>query len=241
MATAEQVNAFIKELAPIIQEKCIKHGWGVPSAIIAQAGIESAWGTSGLSRDCFNYWGMKWREGCGCDFKVYNTKEQCSNGTYITIQAKFRKYKSASSGIDGYFAFINAYKRYIPVQKAKDYKEYANQLKACGWATSIKYAQNIIATVEKYNLTKFDGTPIVSPVATVNTDKFPVIKKGKNNDENYVKVAQVLLNKYGFYNGKIDGIYGIHSMTACIAFQAWKGIVPKDGIIGKVTWRALYE
>ena len=70
MATAQQVQNFIETIAPIVQKKCKEHGWGVPSAIIGQAGLESAWGTSGLAKTCSNLFGMKWKEGCGTGYKV---------------------------------------------------------------------------------------------------------------------------------------------------------------------------
>lgn len=157
MATQAQVKAFIELIAPAVILKVKEHGWGVPSAIIAQAGIESAWNTSGLAKTCFNYWGMKWKDGCGCDYKEYSTKEQRADGTYYTVIARFRKYPDVASGINGYFQFIESYKRYRSVMEAKDYTTYATQLKACGWATSISYSNTIINTVKKYNLTQYDS------------------------------------------------------------------------------------
>lgn len=167
MATQSDVNNFIQTIAPSVILKCQEHGWGVPSAIIAQAGIESAWGTSGLWKTCFNGWGMKWVNGCGCNYKEYSTKEQKPDGTYYTVVAKFRKYPDVASGINGYFQFIESYKRYRAVMESKNYTEYATQLKQCGWATSINYTNTIINTVKKYNLTIYDS----GNVPEVITDK----------------------------------------------------------------------
>ena len=94
----------------------------LPSLTIAQAIVESRWGKSGLSRDCYNFFGMKWRDGCGCDFKVYQTKEQLKDGKYITISAAFRKYSSVDEGIEGYYKFLQ-YKRYANLKNVTDYKE----------------------------------------------------------------------------------------------------------------------
>lgn len=157
MATLAQINAFIDLFAPIVIVKCKEHGWGVPSAIIAQAGKESNWGLSGLSSTCFNYWGMKWREGCGCGYKEYKTKEQRTDGSYYEIVAKFRKYDNVEDGIEGYFKFIESYKRYVPVMQSKDYNSYAKQIKNCGWATSITYAESLIKYVRQYGLDKYDS------------------------------------------------------------------------------------
>ena len=53
----------------------------LPSLTIAQAILESGWGKSRLSTECHNYFGMKWRAGCGCDYKEYPTKEQRPDGS----------------------------------------------------------------------------------------------------------------------------------------------------------------
>ena len=100
MATQKQVEFFIQRFAPLVKTQVERHGWGVVSAIVAQAGLESAWGTSSLGSlykddSCFNFWGMKWKDGCGCDYKEFKTKEQNKDGSYITIVAKFRKYKNS--------------------------------------------------------------------------------------------------------------------------------------------------
>lgn len=161
MATTQQINTFIATFVPLVREQCKKHKWGVVSAIVAQAGLESAWGTSslgGLNRadSCYNFWGMKWTSTCGCDYKAFTTKEQNKDGSYITIVSKFRRYKNVNDGIDGYFHFIESYSRYKPVINSKTYVEYATQLKNCGWATSLQYTQNILNTIKKYELYKYD-------------------------------------------------------------------------------------
>jgi len=50
-----------------------------------------------------------------------------------------------------------------------------------------------------------------------------------------VKFVQTKLKEYGFYNGKIDGVYGKELLEAVINFQKKVNINP-DGIIGKQTW-----
>lgn len=172
MATQKQIDDFINLIAPSVVYTCSLKGWGVPSAIIAQAGLESAWGTSGLWKTCFNGWGMKWKEGCRTDYKEYKTKEQRADGSYYEIVARFRKYPDVLSGIKGYFNFIESYPRYKPLFTCKTYTEYANTIRACGWATSLNYANNIINTVNKYNLTRFDKGPVV-PISS--TSRVPYI------------------------------------------------------------------
>lgn len=143
--------------APVI-DCCKKHGWGVPSAIIAQACLESMKksGWSGLASSCFNFWGMKWNKKYGCDYKEYKTSEQRADGTYYTVVSKFNKYPSVEAGIDGYFVFIEKNPRYKKVMQCKDFVSYATEIKNAGWATSIKYTQNIINKVMSLSLQRFD-------------------------------------------------------------------------------------
>lgn len=239
MATQEQVKKFIETIAPIVQKKCKEHGWGVPSAIIGQAGLESAWGTSGLATSCFNFFGMKWKDGCGTGYKEYSTKEQRPDGTYYTVIARFRKYSDLSDGIEGYFKFIESYSRYKPVIATEpgDYRKYALNLKACGWATSLKYAQNIILTVDKYKLYQYDKG--FSPEQMgVDVRNFPTVRKGDRGE--YVSVLQQSLNWWNIRGGSlvVDGIFGTQTSLSVIEFQGLRGLT-KDGIVGQKTWAAL--
>ncbi len=124
--------------------------------ILAQAILESGWGKSRLSTECFNYFGMKWKEGCGCDYKEYPTKEQKPDGTYYTIMAKFRKYRDTVDGIEGYYKFLFGYKRYHNLIGATDVGKACDLIRQDGWAISLKYTQNLKNLVSKYNLTMYD-------------------------------------------------------------------------------------
>lgn len=66
----------------------------------------------------------------------------------------------------------------------------------------------------------------------------PVIRKGSCGDD--VKDLQEILSSDGYDCGKADGIFGIRTQMAVIAFQAGKGIT-KDGIVGKETWREILK
>ena len=128
----------------------------LPSLAIAQAILESNWGKSGLSKDCYNFFGMKWRDGCGCDYKEYATKEQRPDGSYYTIKARFRKYSSVAEGIQGYYKFLSGYKRYHNLIGVTDAYTACDLIRADGWATSLKYAENLKKMIRTYSLTDYD-------------------------------------------------------------------------------------
>lgn len=150
---------FVNLIYPAVIENCKRHGWGVPSAIIAQACLESMKpsGWSGLASSCFNFWGMKWNKKYGCEYKEYKTGEQRANGSYYTVTAKFCKFPSVEAGVEGYFRFIELNPRYKKVMLCKDFVSYATEIKNAGWATSISYTQNIINKVIALGLQRFDN------------------------------------------------------------------------------------
>lgn len=165
---------FINLIYPAVIENCKRHGWGVPSAIIAQACLESmkSTGWSGLASTCYNFWGMKWAKKYGCEYKEYKTSEQRKDGTYYVITSKFCKFptiEGEGGGIDGYFKFIEMNPRYKKVMECKDFVSYATEIKNAGWATSIKYTQNIINKVLSLNLQRFDNMVSVGSYVIGNT------------------------------------------------------------------------
>lgn len=170
MATSAQAKMFIKEIAPIVQKYATMYGYKVASPIIAQACIESAYGTSSLGKKYHNYFGMK----CGSSWRGksvnLSTKEEYTVGTLTNIKANFRVYDSMDQGVKGYFEFISA-KRYANLKSANTAKEYLEFIKADGYATSSTYVTTNMNVVNRYDLTKYD-----IPVANAEPDK-------KSNEE----------------------------------------------------------
>ena len=158
---------FIEKIAPVIVAEAKQRGYKFPSAIIAQACLESAWGKSKLASKYFNYFGLK----CGSAWKGasvnLSTMEEYTVGTLTKITDNFRVYANMSAGVAGYFDFIST-KRYSNLKNATTSLDYLQKIKADGYATSSYYVNNVFTLVTQYNLGKYD---IVSEVVDVTATK----------------------------------------------------------------------
>lgn len=233
MASSAQAKQFIQRIAPIIQEEAKKRGYQVCSPVIAQACIESAFGTSMLGSKWHNYFGMK----CGSAWKGKSinlkTKEEYTVGTLTTIRDNFRVYDSMEDGVKGYFDFIST-KRYANLKSASTPKEYLELIKKDGYATSSSYVSTNMSCITKYDLDKYDWNNIQS-VSNPYRLTDSIIKKGSKGES--VKWLQYELNKHG-YKLSVDGDFGAKTEAAVRDFQSKNKLVV-DGIVGKNTIRSL--
>lgn len=232
MASSQECKKFIAQIAPIIQSESKKRGYHICSTVIAQACIESAYGTSSLGYKYHNYFGMK----CGSTWKGASvnmrTKEEYTAGTLTTIRDNFRAYESIEDGVKGYYDFISV-KRYDNLKTATTPQMYAERLKADGYATSSTYVNTLMNTVLKWNLDKWDDN---NPVVNTLKDPKPTLKLGAKGD--WVTIAQGRLVVAG-YRVNVDGIFGPKTKQAVIDYQRANGLTC-DGIIGPKTWAKLY-
>ena len=65
------------------------------------------------------------------------------------------KFADMEGSVIGYFDFINT-PNYANLKGVTDPKTYLENIKADGYATSLKYVENLMAVIEKYDLTKYD-------------------------------------------------------------------------------------
>ena len=152
------MNDFIEQIVPLIQKYAPQYDIKVCSPIIAQAVLESASGTSELAVNACNYFGLKYRAGrcltaSGIYYKVGS--EQNADGTYSSSAMQWMKFDNMEDGVIGYFDFINI-SNYAAVKNVTDPLTYLENIKAAGYATSLKYVANLMAVIEKYSLTQYD-------------------------------------------------------------------------------------
>jgi len=157
MATANQVKKFINQLAPLAIAECNKRTKKVlPSICIAQAALETGWGTSSLMIKANAYFGIKatssWKG------KVFNAKtSECYDGsTYTDITACFRAYNSVEESVSDYYDLITGLSRYAGAVNEVNAEKCITAIKNGGYATSPTYIKNIMSIVNQYNLTQYD-------------------------------------------------------------------------------------
>ena len=175
---------FVKKIAPIVQKYVQQYGYGVASAIIAQACLESAYGTSTKAKH-HNYFGLKYRPNrvaISNGTFVDGSKEQNSNGSYVAITDKWFSFANMDAGVQGYFQFISI-SNYDKAKKQTEPKKYLQALKEAGYATSIEYVENCMAIISAWGLTKYDKKESKT-VPTAVTNKPKVTRKiSKYNHE----------------------------------------------------------
>lgn len=204
MATTKQIDSFIKEIAPLIQKYAKKYGYKVASPIIAQACLESGYGTSSLAYKYHNYFGLK----CGSSWRGKSvnlqTKEEYTAGTLTTIRDNFRVFDNMEDGVKGYFDFISM-TRYKNLKTATTPKQYLELIKADGYATSSTYVNNNMSLVSKYNLTKYDkeekesGTKDNSDNSTATTKYYKKYTGRSMEIDKVFKAVGVPAKYYGNY------------------------------------------
>ena len=235
--SSAQAKDFINYIAPMIKEEGKARGYKIFSTVIAQAIVESAAGTSWISKEPYwNFFGMK----CGTTWKGRNvnaqTKEEYTKGTLTTIKANFRAYDTDVEGVKGYYDFIK-YKRFENLKTASDYKQYAEYLAADGYATSSTYTQTLINTVNKYNLTKWDEA-VEAPQHLQNRRVLKFVLPFMQGSD--IVLCQTILRNQGYDIGPsgVDGKYGKRTEEAVKMFQDEHGLVV-DGKVGVKTWAML--
>ena len=220
-----KVEEFINTIAPLIVEEGKKRGYSVFSTVIAQAIIESNSGKSILGYKYHNYFGMK----CGSRWKGKSvnlkTKEEYTVGTLTTIKDNFRVYDSIEEGVKGYYDFIST-KRYANLKESKTYEDYAEKLKADGYATSSKYVNTLCTTVVAHNLIKYDSFFNFNNEVPDNndTDKMEYIEYTVAKGDTLWDISKKFLGN-GIYWRKI---YDFNNLNTTLIITGQKLRIPKE-------------
>ena len=126
------------------------------SVMIAQAIVESASGSSGLSCDPYNnLFGIKGSyQGKSVRMK---TQEDDGEGNLETVVAEFRRYSTLKESLTDYVSLLTGNSLYSPVKKSNtsSYEDACDYLQG-HYATSTSYSKTLKAYIDAYNLTSYD-------------------------------------------------------------------------------------
>lgn len=152
-ANTNNQDGFINSLQKVLGSISTKI---LPSVTIAQAILESNWGKSELATNANNLFGIKASKDWSGEKYSKKTNEQDKDGNVFVVTADFRKYQSIKDSIIDHDNFFIStpwrIKNYERVLKATNYKEQAQALQACGYATDTKYADKLIKIIERLGL-----------------------------------------------------------------------------------------
>ena len=194
-----QQEDFIAKIGPLCQKYAKKYGFKIASAGIAQACLESGYGT-GVYNDNrnkvinpytgewrHNYFGMKYRPNrvnCHCGYFSSSGTEQHADGSYTPTTTDWYMFASLEKCVEGYYQFINI-ANYAKVKAATDPLTYLQEIKNAGYATSLDYVKNVYNVVQNWNLTRFDNfnqTP-------ANPTPAPTTTGGQSSLVDFVKIS----------------------------------------------------
>ena len=263
--------SFIDDIAKYVQKYAPQYNICVYSPIIAQAILESAMGTSELAKNCNNFFGLKYKAGrCKTALPTpyeKNGSEQLPDGSYVIKKMYWFQFPDMENGVIGYFDFTNI-PNYANLKGVTDPETYLKNIKADGYATSLKYVDNLMAVINKYNLTQYDPqqpgpTPPPTPTTYTQKDFITDIQKVfgigvdgiagpqtlgatitvsmKINYRHPVVVPmQKYLNALGYDVGDADGWAGSLFDKGLKAFQKANGCVADGEATAKAkTWQKL--
>lgn len=142
--------AYVKRFHEVATGEMSKYG--IPASIkLAQGLLESSAGTSFLATKTNNHFGIK------C-FSTSCAKGHCTNMYDDSHKDFFRNYSNAWESWRNHSKRITSGRyEHIGGKCGNDYKCWARELKAAGYATAPDYAEKLIDLILKLNLWAFDG------------------------------------------------------------------------------------
>ena len=217
------VQNFLNTIAPTAQKVAQQQGV-YASLMIAQAALESAWGSSTLATNACNLFGVKWT---GTGSYVTMQTQEYYNGAYHTVYAKFQRYSSYEDSLSGYANLIVTRCPKSTISYAGSVEQAAQNLRygVYGtYATDPNYATKLISVINTYNLRQYDsnqGSVSGSDTNTGNTG---------SSDTNTGVSGQTYTVKSG------DTLWGISQQTGISVanLRAWNNLTSNTIYVGQV-------
>ena len=155
---------FIATIGPAAQDSM--RITGIPASFtVAEAAVESGWGTSGLTIQAKNLFGVKADKSWTGPIVVMQTREFL-NGEWVMVPARWRKYDDWHGSIEDHAEFLVENPRYHAAfeqpapgegeNAAPTGERFAQAVAAAGYATDPDYAAKIIQIMRAHDLHTLD-------------------------------------------------------------------------------------
>lgn len=147
---------FIASIAEAAVEST--YATGVPASVtIAQAILESYWGSSRLAREANNYFGIKAQTRSGSAGSVRFDVWEVIGGRNVMQSQAFRAYKTVAESFVDHGVFFVENGRYARAMAVKDDpRQFAREVNRAGYATDPSYASKLIGLMDRYDLYRYD-------------------------------------------------------------------------------------
>lgn len=190
---------FVEKVAILIQKTAPKYGVLVNSPTIAQAILESAYGTSELAVNANNYSGLKYSKDVSTKpAYIKNATEQRPDGSYYVVSStQWCSFNSLEEWSEGHFKFLFCRKgvtRYENLKGITDPRQYLETIKADGYATSLKYVDNLMKVINDWDLTKYDKTIEDKKMEYTNSSLVNYIKLSPNYTNGRDKIDTITIH-----------------------------------------------
>jgi flagellum-specific peptidoglycan hydrolase FlgJ len=131
---------------------------GVPASVtIAQAILESYWGSSRLATDAKNFFGIKAQPQGGTAGSVSLAVWEVIGGRNVVETQAFRAYNTVAESFVDHGLFFLQNPRYGGAMAVKnDPRKFAVAINREGYATDPAYASKLIGLMDRYNLYRYD-------------------------------------------------------------------------------------
>ena len=151
--------AFVEKIAPMVQEVfCDSRGVN-PSVVIAQAILESGYGTSKLSK-YNNIFGLNnYNDGylVNAGYVLIEVPQEKNGKLYYNYE-RMATFENLMDCIKSLKKWYTRPKYIEPLREAgTDSTKQITAIKNCGYATDSKYVDKIVDIIKRFNLTQYDS------------------------------------------------------------------------------------
>jgi hypothetical protein len=241
---------FINSIAPLCVQYALKYKHNLVSPAIAQACLESGYGTS-FKAQHHNYFGLKYRKNrvtCHNGYFKDDSKEQRADGSYEPIVDDWYSFEDMEHGVEGYYQFINI-DYYKELKGMTSPLNYLYKLSELHYATALNYVENVNRVLVEHELYKYDevlegkrkesseAAPFTSsqeePYHFTNSPLVTVSKPSRyNGGQRQHKIDTITIH---CYVGQVTALQGVNYFNTINRQASCNYVVGKDGDIGLST------